>query len=537
MQRLVPFFICILTVALTGCYEERQQITLNPDGSGKAIVEIVRPVGMSMQDEEEDFDLQERLRETIAAMVEKADGVEAWKDLEFRYQPDGRMLFRGTAYFPNISQFRINALAAKNTSGSGSFPSDFKIGPSQDGLELIGSPGKKEEERINSSPVSDSFHEKVEYQQTRGLALALFDGMRIERTIRMPGKIVEASGFAANGQTLTYLFEGAKALQAINRLGTDDKLWQDLAAEGKGSGDLQEWAEREIIGAPLRARIEGPLKFQFDYASEVKRAKETWEKEKQQLIAASPEKDPRASAKSGETVPMEGARLVSVSMTLLDNKTAPGLPLSGKRGWQARIIVSLPVAVTAVEKGELKKVLAGDGTDLLPKDETDRRISFPNLADGRHIIANLPDLELPADLAKGVQEISGEFACLTSVGEKLVDLGVMTTEKGNKGQDLQAEITDVSLNPWDPTRHELDLHLGINGHFIKDFAIEDEAGKPIKAARTTSNYGGESFTQTFSLDNPWPQKVRVKVLLHDNAVEHKVPFTIEHLNFSNMTMN
>ena len=82
---------------------------------------------------------------------------------------------------------------------------------------------------------------------------------------------------------------------------------------------------------------------------------------------------------------------------------------------------------------------------------------------------------------------------------------------------------------WNKGKYELSLKLQIKPYLVKEFAIVDEKGEPVEF-KSGGSMLGESLTQTFNLDKPWPKKVRIKVTIHDNVVEHKIPFKVENIN-------
>lgn len=523
-----------LLVLLSGCFEETQRIVLNPDGSGKTRIEIVRAASIPMQGE--DFDAQTVLKETAQAIIEKSKGIDAWKDVSFGYHDDGRMYFRGTAYFPALDALKIDSQAGKNSSGGSGFSTNLSLRSTGKGIELFAKPANDKEEDEPQDKVLDPFKEKIKYQQLRGTLVAFFTGLRSECYIELPAVPVECSGFQLNGETLHYLFVGEKALAVIDRVVTDDAFWRQLAAEGKGADDVGDWAQKEIFGGDLYARLPGKVANRFDYTGEMVKAAKTWPEERERLfvpslLTASGEQVPAIDkVKPGATVAAEGIRIASLTMNFLDRQTNKDLPLFAERGWKATIVTALPAALTDVSSGVVSRAVAEDGSDLLPENDWDRRIHFPKLSDdGRFVVAELPEFTLPAGFSGTLRELSGEFTGMVSDGEKVIDLGLIETQKGSKGKELEATVTEVGPSKWSPGKYGLSLKLQINSHFVKGFTIVDEKGTPVEF-EPGSTQMGDSLTETFQLGRPWPAKVRIKVTIHDNIVEHKIPFKLENVN-------
>ena len=514
----------LLLVFLAGCFEETQRIVLNPDGSGKTRIEIVRAVSIPMSlSEKEDFDAQTVLKETAQAIVEKSKGVDAWKDVSFGYRDDGRMYFRGTAYFPALDALKIESQAGKNSSGGSGFTSKLALRSTENGLELFAKPATDKEEDAPRDKVLDPFKEKIKYHQVRGMLVAVLTGLRTEYYIELPAAPLEYSGFQLDGETLHYLFGGEKALAVIDRVVSDDALWRRLAAEGKGADDIGVWAQKEIFGGDLYARLPGKVANRFDYPGEMAKAAKVWLRERERLFVPSVVAVAGQKVKPGDTVAAESIRIASLTMNFLDRQTNPDLPLFAKRGWKATIVAALPAALTDVSSGFVSRAVAVDGSDLLSENDWGRRIHFPKLSDdGRFVVAELPEFTLPAGFSGTLRELSGEFTGMVSAGEKVIDLGMIETQKGSKGTELGATVTEVGPSSWGAGKYDLSLKMQIKSYFVKGFTIEDEKGARIEFEPGVSHVG-DSLTQAFQLVRPWPAKVRIKVTIHDNVVDTKFP--------------
>src|SRR5438445_786747 len=89
---------------LSGCFETKEEFTLNPDGSGKVVHESsFQNMNLSGDNEA----TEESLKEAIAKVIEGAKGVDAWRDVSYKRLDDGRLYFKGTAYFKKLSDLNI----------------------------------------------------------------------------------------------------------------------------------------------------------------------------------------------------------------------------------------------------------------------------------------------------------------------------------------------------------------------------------------------------------------------------------------------
>src|SRR5690242_7314608 len=110
MKRLArPLLLIAAALALTACLEGKQTVTINPDGSGKMLVDSLLEVPAG-----EKSDALSVARKMATALVTQTSGVDAWKDMTLEAAPDGRAHVVATAYFPDISRLKM-ALAVPMT--------------------------------------------------------------------------------------------------------------------------------------------------------------------------------------------------------------------------------------------------------------------------------------------------------------------------------------------------------------------------------------------------------------------------------------
>ena len=102
LPRILTTVIAVAAATLlSGCFDTKDQFTLNSDGSGKVIHESSF---QSMNLTGDNDNSEASLKEAIAKVIEQAKGVEAWRDVMFKRLDDGRLYFKGTAYFKDLSQ-------------------------------------------------------------------------------------------------------------------------------------------------------------------------------------------------------------------------------------------------------------------------------------------------------------------------------------------------------------------------------------------------------------------------------------------------
>src|SRR5262245_1962593 len=91
---------------LSGCLETTRIYVLNPDGSGKVTVDTLMPDQATAADgnEKPNPAKQKEVAKLMAQdLVSQSEGVDAWSDLVFDVNADGKAHIKGTAYFSDIN--------------------------------------------------------------------------------------------------------------------------------------------------------------------------------------------------------------------------------------------------------------------------------------------------------------------------------------------------------------------------------------------------------------------------------------------------
>src|SRR5580658_3191555 len=115
IKHVAPFIlVCLALIFLTGCFDTKEEFTLNPDGSGKVVVEsICAPLQLPMNENEKQTP-EQKTQGALRSILENVKGVTAWKNVSYEQQQDGRYKFRGIAYFKDINQVEFQNLAIIN---------------------------------------------------------------------------------------------------------------------------------------------------------------------------------------------------------------------------------------------------------------------------------------------------------------------------------------------------------------------------------------------------------------------------------------
>jgi len=286
MLKLARLSAILAAAALAaGCFEGKADFTFNPDGSGKVVGELLfpsrapwlqkryssRPADPNAPPEPA-ANPEDEMRECVAAMIKRSAGIDAWKDVSFQRAADGRVQFKGTAYFKDLTKVKI-------------YPDDrtrISFGPDgTTGLILILNRAKPVVEA--SKPSRPSSGEDIakrlkeyrdRYQQTKSTVTTELPGMKLDLIFHVPGTLEESRGLEEQGMTLSYALEGSKVAQAMDILMNDSTVLRQWALAGK-SFNVRDLMNERLFGVKgeIWARWKGPFRQRFDYQAEMDVAK------------------------------------------------------------------------------------------------------------------------------------------------------------------------------------------------------------------------------------------------------------------------
>ena len=624
MNKILNALLIICAVALAGCVETKDEYIINPDGSGKVIHEVTMQsmdlggmlggMGgtMSMETGEEPAfeegsssffitegeppsdigvgsnqppdpysgslgmtssepstgmfsnkpsDPQAQLRNKVKEILEGSRGVDVWKDVSYSLLADGRIYFKGTAYFPDI-----NKLSFQN----GGFSDDSALTFTRDlrGRITIELKSERQEEpgqvtprppQMTDAEVAAKVQEaRMGYSQTKMMMASFLSTMKIETILHLPGDIVEISNFEQLGtNTARIVFEGGKMLEVMDMMMQDD-LWlaeQIRSGRDPKDGPADELAFNEMLfgqRAPLRVVVQQPagmLPF-FDYNAEVTAAQANYESMLTDLgldktDSALPAVD---EVFSFDDVPLGDTALspVATERSAEDMKVKVGgmrlirysdfdrgiMPLGRGNGYTLSLIVELPEPVVKVSGGNVEKAVTDGGGDLLPKQQWDREIRFAKLSKDRTIAVFDIDLLVPQEGTTVLEELSGTLEYLTASGSKQVDLGAMDFKAGAKGGQFSAVITAVEDDPFQRNATMLSLRLNLANEEVESVEFYAQDGTKLEVGRRGYMSMADTTTLEFSIKSELPDTGRIVLNVYDQLQKSRMPFQITKILLS-----
>ena len=389
---------------LTGCFESKQDYTINPDGSGKVTLDVLfDPTAVSMG--QQSSDPEKQMQTAVKKIIQGAKGIEVWKDVVYKRMPDGRVSFKGTAYFQDLNKVKIE-----------NYGTDFKLSREDKILVLQMVEEKKDKEAqakpAPSTPPTDEEitatieKSKAEWERSKPMMTAMLSGLKKEATVRLPGKLSELNNFVrVNDTTVKMAIDGAKMMEALDAAMTDEAWMRAQASSGGLSEDgppLDDTLNEKYFGkpGPLMAKVQVGSKAQFDYKKEVAAAQKVYPKMLESLgvVAKLPAGAVLKNGVSFTTGEIKDSRTTGQFFGGLTVE----LIMSGDVLQNARGIRGLNIVKAVDDKGN----------DLLqPADEgssSSMSFGFGNGGNEGQLRQELK-LKNPARAASAIQELSGEI--------------------------------------------------------------------------------------------------------------------------------
>ncbi len=513
---------------LSGCFETKQEFTLNPDGSGKVVhsstFQTMDITGAGKRDAEK------QAKAAVAEVLTKAKGVDAWRDVSHEILDDGRIAFKGTAYFRNLSDLDIpnqTMLEFDWVRDGDTGTLSLRAKEKREGKKSA----KAADENLTPQQAAAKIKEgRAKYQQMKPMMAMIMGAMKHEAVFHLPGKTGKASAFQKDGAGgLSLSFNGAKMLDAMEALINDD-TWM---ARNSGVMDpeagppMDEEMSKLLFGekGPVQATVTGLGDAgAFDYEAEVAVAREEFAALQQQLgtgpVAAA------APAQSGElkSVRVLGVRLVREAPEGLGVR-----PFNEEPGYALSLLAELPGSVLALtDECALETAVADDGSDLLPESEWSRRISFPTLSEDKaHVIFDAK-LAPPGPGVKGIREVSGRLQFTVAAGTKEVDLGFAKLAAGADGKEFGAHIEAIDTKSDNSGEQWMELKLDLKPDHLK--ALYLVVGS-TRTELTRHGYSGfnDSYAYSFQSEKGFPAKAKLVVETYADLQTFNAPFKVENL--------
>jgi len=280
MYRTALYALLLLALLAGGClpdpFELKQQITLNPDGSGKAKFDL-HIVGFP---EAGVAGPEQAAHEAAHAFVAGCTGVDAFADLRYELSKDARVHITGTIYFKGLSDFALGLDVGptgewvKTDDGGGMLQVPFLgIGGENDPSTRPA----RERELTDRELASALLAARMACQAQRPLLVGLAAAIKFDVTYHLPGKLRQLGAFRQAGEGQVRLaFGGQETIKRFDSFLKTGKLPARAVWARKKPLESPELEGLLYFGKAGRPEVTvaGPFRPLFDYQAEVSKAKE-----------------------------------------------------------------------------------------------------------------------------------------------------------------------------------------------------------------------------------------------------------------------
>ena len=271
MLRFILLAVAGTAVLVSGS-NNTLDFTVNPDGSGKAVVEMILP---PLPPEAAAGAADVMTAQLVKQMLLGTPDVEVWADVAVGKTDDGRLTFKGTAYFKDIATVDLGPSKDDGVTWAKDDKGGMVLTVVTSGSKAP--PAEASRPKLSEEEIAKQVDQvRSEFKRRREAMGASMRSMKTELIYRLPGSVSDVTGFTrAKDESLRWTLEGVKMMAAADKAMADDAFLRQCIIDGKDP--IREVMMKQVL-ATLKARVSGDLKPLFDYAAEVKAAKEAYPK-------------------------------------------------------------------------------------------------------------------------------------------------------------------------------------------------------------------------------------------------------------------
>lgn len=527
------YFLCVVTLFLSGCIETKDEYVINPDGTGKIYHEaILQSMNLGIGDESRDFDPEKNAQKLVKEEIEKAKGIDAWRDVSWESLGENKVKFKGTAYYRDIKLVEFH--------NSGFLFSlldqmDLNVQPQEISLVIKSKDSDARSEKINEEDVDEALIQskiaqaKEKLNQTEMMLSAGLSSLKIEKIFRFPGKRLSSSNFQIHDDgRISLTLTGEKVLGILDSYMNSDEWMREDILRGrdplKDGPESLEKINEILLGdqASVEATYYDVITPLFNYEEEVSEAKKQTDELLGTLgVMISKKIDPSLSGKFR----VGGIRLIFESD--YDNDIRP---FNYDNGLTLSLIGQLPHKALKVKEGSILSAQTDNGQDLLPENEWDCKINFAGLGKDKVSVIFDVKLMMPNKQAQKIETLTGELVYVTANESKVVDLGISEFSPRVKGDVYNAVIESIGQNQWGGEGQQMDLKMDLSIDSVKEIRIYDESGTPVQFSK---GYNSFNDVVTFNLtknNGDFPEKGKIEVEIFEGMERYDLPFSVENIS-------
>lgn len=107
LNNYLLIFVAFCLLPLAGCIQGQATVSLNQDGSGKVLIETVIDIPDS-QDSADKYQTYYNILTQTKNSLLMSEGIDAWKNVDWKFLDNGKFYFKGEAYFKSINDVAIH---------------------------------------------------------------------------------------------------------------------------------------------------------------------------------------------------------------------------------------------------------------------------------------------------------------------------------------------------------------------------------------------------------------------------------------------
>ena len=281
-MKMIKWLLLTALITLTGCIDEKEEFTINPDGSGKVFYSVnLKPMDLgALMGAPSAAAPKVDIKDNLKKLLENSSGIDTWKDVSHKALEDGRVNIEATGYFSDINKVILDKSVEKSKKPEIKFTkADNKIT-----VEFVSEIDNTPDQNTPAPTLTDEQIDeqvkmtKMGYQQGKIMMQGFMKDMKFERTLHLPGDITETSNFTKiDANTVQIAFDGEKAIKAMDVMMADDAYLKEMIK--KGNDPMQEPNEMKLNetlfgeAAAVSVTVENADKALFDYKAEMEAAK------------------------------------------------------------------------------------------------------------------------------------------------------------------------------------------------------------------------------------------------------------------------
>lgn len=525
------FAFIILAVFVSGCHEVKRHYVINPDLSGK--VEIYSKTSidpffqLSSRSKQPD---SEKIKQAVKSILDNTIGIDTWKDIQWNVNDEGKLEFKGTAYFKDFNTLNLDtSITSSNklilTNDKNKHILQWKqVGNNvhDDSAKAIPLTGEALEKQIKI--------EKAKFKASFGMLSSILNGFKEEEIFSLPGEKQSVKGFKMDGNKVVLSIIGEDVLSAINKLAQDDNFWHKATASGEmqltkdAPADLQ----LQVFGAllPFEAIYSGG-KNQFDYQSELAAGKSNYPALLETLGIVEKSK-PITVATSGYSK-FKSIRVGGLTQIFESDPERGIRPNSQDKGYILYLIAEWKGAVHKVDEVIISEAVTDDGQNLLPDESLSSFVQLPQLSDDKAAVVFPAVLKIPGSQSKTLKKLSGKVSFTIVSEAKSHDSGLIKLAVGSKTNELGMEITKANKSEDTANYYSIAFKLNINSNLLTSIKFYDDKKNTIESIGSGTSCVNNDCEIEYNFEGEMPKKIGIIVDAYDQIQKLSTPFTIENL--------